>query len=79
MPTENLNTKASCFCAVSILLEFRALHNLFGSLHNALFGKDTEMVCSSYTECSESLVKDRMGVSGRLIVIDLACSNQRHK
>lgn len=67
MLTGNLTIKLLCICTLNILLEFRVLSNLLGSLHNSLFGKDNQIVCSSYTECSESSVKDQMGVFGRLL------------
>lgn len=72
--------KASCTCTLRILLEFRALYSLLGSLHNALFGKDIQIVCPIYTVFSEfgEVQSGRIGEDA-VIIVDLACSDQGHK
>lgn len=78
--TENLNTKPSCTCTLSILLEFRVPYSLLGSVHNALFGKDIRIVCSIYTVFSElGEVQSGRIWENAVIIVDLACSDQRHK
>lgn len=80
MSTENLNTKTSCTCTLRILLEFRALYSLLGSLHNALFGKDIQIVCPIYTVFSEfGEVQSGRIWEDAVIIVDLACSDQGHK
>jgi len=80
MSTENLNTKTSCTCTLSIPLEFRALYNLLGSLHNALFSRDIWVLCPIYTMFSEfGEVQSGRIWEDAVIIVDLACSDQGHK
>lgn len=77
---ENLNTKPSCTCTLSTLLEFRVPYSLLGSVHNALFGKDIQIVCSTYTVFSEpGEVQSGRIWENAVIIVDLACSDQGHK
>lgn len=80
MSSENLNTKASCTCTLSILLEFRVPYSLLGCVHNALFGKDIRIVCSIFTVFSElGEVQSGRIWEDAVIIVDLACSDQGHK